>query len=54
MRNDENQITKFLNIYGPKGVGKTRLVAQVAEYLRFRYMFGEGTIYIDLANSKNG
>lgn len=43
---------KYLNIWGTKGVGKTRLVTQAAHYLRYRYMFGEGILYIDLNDNK--
>lgn len=37
-----------MNLWGSKGVGKTRLITQVAYYLRYRFKFGEGILYIDL------
>jgi nucleoside-triphosphatase THEP1 len=40
-------------VFGERGVGKTRLVIQVAEYLRYRYMFRAGVHYFDLSKMKN-
>ena len=35
-------------MYGNKGSGKSRLVMEVAKYLRVRFMFGAGIFHVDL------
>lgn len=40
---------KDINLYGDKGVGKTRLVQEVAMHLRFRLYFSSGIFRIDLS-----
>mmetsp|Transcript_37144 Transcript_37144/g.57009 ORF Transcript_37144/g.57009 Transcript_37144/m.57009 type:complete len:197 (-) Transcript_37144:2361-2951(-) len=42
-------IINDINIFGTRGSGKTRLVQEVAHYLRFRQMFGAGIFSIDLS-----
>ena len=42
-----------INVYGSKGVGKTRLVAEVSDYLRYRYYFGAGFYTIDLSKVRD-
>ena len=45
---DKTDPSRIINVYGEKGVGKSRTVMEVAEYLNFRFKFGSGTYVIDL------
>lgn len=44
---------KDINLYGDKGIGKTRLVQEVAMHLRFRLYFSSGIYRIDLSEQSD-
>ena len=43
-----NVNTRIINIHGPEGIGKTRLVIEGATYMNEREAFKDGIFYIDL------
>ena len=44
--------TKFIELYGESGIGKTTLVKAAANYMNERKLFPDGIKYIDLHNIK--
>ena len=42
-----------MNVFGIKGVGKTKTVNEVMRYLRFRHFYTNGIFYIDLSQIKD-
>jgi len=44
---------KMVNLYGSQGIGKTRLVHEVARYIKMRNIFNGGIYYIDFNNVYN-
>jgi hypothetical protein len=50
-RIDIDSLTNIeINVYGQKGVGKSRIVEEAAEFLRQRNYFDQGIFKIDLLN----
>ena len=45
-----NSIETNINVYGKVGIGKSRLVFEVASYLKYRYHFSQGVYMLDLNN----
>lgn len=39
---------RSINLFGPIGSGKSRMIHEVVEFLRFRYYFGAGVFIIDM------
>ena len=52
-KNHEFENLNEINVFGSKGVGNTRLVQEVAMYLRYRYFYASGIYKIDLSNFKD-
>jgi|LauGreDrversion4_2_1035121.scaffolds.fasta_scaffold66366_2 hypothetical protein len=48
MQDIMNQNTRIVNVYGPEGIGKSRLVIEAANYMSEREFFKDGIFYIDL------
>ena len=48
-KNEDQQTGVKINVYGNKGVGKTRVVQEVTEYLRYRFKYQNGIFKIDLS-----
>ncbi len=44
----KNLSARLINIYGPEGIGKTRLMIETMTYLSERDFFKDGMVYIDL------
>ena len=40
-------------MFGNKGSGKSRLVMEVAKFLKYRFMFGSGIFHVDLKELNN-
>jgi 2-phosphoglycerate kinase len=43
-----NPDIKIINIYGESGVGKTRLVKEIARYINLRKIITNGVYFLDL------
>jgi hypothetical protein len=43
-----NVNTRIINVHGPEGIGKTRLVIEGSIYMNDREAFKDGIFYIDL------
>ena len=44
---------KMINLYGTQGIGKTRIIHEVARYIKMRNIFNGGIYYIDFKNVYN-
>lgn len=43
----------IINVFGREGRGRSKLVSEVAAYLRYRYYFPKGVFFIDMETSKS-
>ena len=48
-----NPLTKTVNLHGVEGVGKTRIVDEIAQFMITRDTFPDGVYFLDFKNAAN-